>query len=94
MSKLIYELDTSSKLKFLYVVLNNTADNRKSAEDYLAERYMNTGKSQGGILFYKNTGYVATNAVPLNSALGIFLDVTINATQYPLGVKIMDGSNL
>ena len=93
-SKLIYELDTSSKLKFLYVVLNNTADNRKSAEDYLAERYMNTGKSQGGILFYKNTGYVATNAVPLNSALGIFLDVTINATQYPLGVKIMDGSNL
>ena len=93
-SKLIYELDTSSKLKFLSVDLNNTADNRKSAEDYLAERYMNTGKSQGGILFYKNTGYVATNAVPLNSALGIFLDVTINATQYPLGVKIMDGSNL
>lgn len=93
-SKLIYELDTSNKLKALYVILNNTADNKKSAEDYLAERFMNTGKSQGGILYYKNTGYVASNSVPLKTALGLFLDQTINATQYPLGVKIMDGSNL
>ena len=73
---------------------NNANENKISAEQFLEERYLNTGKSQGGILYYKNTGYVASNSVPLKTALGLFLDLTINATQYPLGVKIMDGSNL
>ncbi len=93
-SKLIYELDAGSKLKNLYVILINTADNQKSAEDYMTERFLNTGKSKEGILFYKNTGYVAFNVIPLNTALGIFIDLTINATLYPLGVKIMDASGL
>ena len=93
-TKLIYELDTSAKLKALYVILNNNTTNKTSAEQYLEERYLNTGKSQLGILYYKNTGYVATNAVPLKTVLGVFIDLTVNATQYPLGVKIMDNSNL
>ena len=93
-TKLIYELDASARLKALYVILNNTTANKTSAEQYLEERYLNTGKSQLGILYYKNTGYVAANAVPLNTVLGVFIDITINLTQYPLGIKIMDNSNL
>lgn len=92
--KLIYELDSSKKLKALYVVLKNTSENKKLAEQYIEERYTNTNKMQGGILFYKNTGYVANVAVPLNTVLGVFLNATINSVDYPLGVKIMDASSL
>lgn len=93
-TKLIYELDTSKNLKAVYAVLNNTAENKKSAEQYIEERFMNTNKAQGGILFYKNTGFIATTAVPVNTVLGVFIDATVNSVQYPLGVKIMDAGNL
>lgn len=93
-TKLIYELDASAKLKALYIILNNTPANLTSAEQYLDERYVNTGKTQQAILYYRNTGIVTVNSFPVNSVLGIFLDLTINASSYPLGVKVMDNSLL
>ena len=93
-TKLIYEMDANAKLKAVYVILNNTVENQRLAEQYLEERFMNTGKSQGGILFYRNTGYIATNAVPINTVLGVFLNLTLNSIQYPLGVKIMSSTSL
>ena len=94
-TKLIYELD-NSKLKALYVILDKTVDdkNKTSAEQFLEERYLNTGKLQNGILYYKNTGFVSANSVPLNTVMGVFLDLTVNVISYPLGIKIMDATNL
>ncbi len=92
--KLIYELDSSKNLKALYVILKNTNENKRLAEQYIEERFTNTNKTQSGILFYKNTGYLANVAVPLNTVLGVFLDATINSVTYPLGVKIMDATSL
>lgn len=89
--KLIYELNASGNLEALWVVINDNTENRTSTEFYILERFTSTGKTQNAISFYKNTGL---SVFPTNTVLGTFLNATVNGTEYPFGVKIMDNSFL
>lgn len=89
--KLIYELDSSGNLTALWVIIKDTTSNRTSAEHYILERFNATGRTQNSITFYRNTGLTA---FPINTVLGMFLNVTLNGVDYTFGVKIMDASSL
>lgn len=92
-TKLVYEMENGS-LKALYIILADNTNNKENAEKYIEERFVNTGKTQSGILYFENTGFVANNAIPVGSVIGIFIDNTVNGIEYPLGVKVMDKSQL
>ncbi len=91
MPALIYQME-NKKLQTLYVILENTAENTKKAEDYIEERFKDLETDQDGSYFYENT---SQTQFPKGTVFGVFKsEKTINGTSYSLGVKIMDKSML
>lgn len=87
-NNLIYEFK-NDKLESLWVVLEKTGENIVSAQQYIEERYVPTGKTQAQITYFINTG---VDGYPIRTAFGIFLDKEIDGIEYPLGVRIVDFS--
>ncbi len=90
--KLIYEFDNGNSLNSLYVVLKNNVslDTKDEVIHYIEERFKRTNKVQDGILYFLNTGFIASSVPPIGTMMGIFADKTINGTEYALGVKVID----
>ncbi len=88
---LIYNLE-NNKLKVLYIILEDTSDNKEKAKFYIEERFKDLETQKQGIYFYEN---VSQTQFPKRTVFGVFEKPTnINGSSYSLGVKVMDKSVL
>lgn len=90
-TKLIYMMEDNG-LKAVNVILNNSTTVQQDAKNYMEERFKMTGITKSEVTYYRNTGYIATNSVPINTVMGIFLNQEIDGKTYPLGIRITDFS--
>ncbi len=85
---LVYELK-NNKLVALNIILD--ASKKTDAINYIQERFDNTEKNVGGVLYYVNNSQVA---YPIGTVMGLFVDKDIDGKKYAFGVRIMDKSSL
>lgn len=87
---LIYQLN-GGKLQSLYVILTNTTEILKEAENYIVERFEPTGIGKYDVTFFKNS---SNDMFPIGTVLGTFNKKNINGEDYAIGVMIMDSGRL